>query len=105
MKIAMIPEPDDQAKLDAFNEQMIDQAEALQMWLDQRFNYNAAAIFFLCSMLDANIQAGWPDEDHRPAVYNGLVKALAKVGAELGPMIAAVETEGLEVIKQLARPN
>jgi hypothetical protein len=105
MRIAMIPSPDDEAKLEAFNEHIVVTGEALQRWLDKRFSYSAAAIFFLCSVLDAQIQVGWPDEDHRPSPYNELMKALAKVGAELGPMIAAVEVEGLEVIRQMARPH
>jgi len=82
------------ARIDASNRQMLDMATVLFDWMHDRLGYSAKSIYFLCSVLSTMVYEGWPDEQRRPMVYTELLRTIDQVGAELGPLIVAVEADG-----------
>lgn len=82
--------PDSHA-IDEFNEQMMANAEVLIVWLSKQFKYDVASIFFLCAVVQGMIHTSWPTEKGRPETFTNLLDVINELGAEIGPILAAIE--------------
>lgn len=89
------------AKLHVLDIKLADMAETLVYWLDENSAYTALQIYFLCGVLTALIKEGWPSGEE-PRIYTDLLAMLDRVGATVGPMIAAVELQRLPVKERVS---